>query len=360
MRKTYNGQIKTFRTQSTTVWHVSEKKYIWKGFSSQRRVSSEGMDLFVQICTDFDILYQASRYFNAHIPNPPFNNCPSLRTLVWGTVKQQAARRETKRSPPFSFLLFSSLEAATSSGSSPISMRGVDHCWGWTVFIEARKWKWEDQISWAPHCLHLFRIWTKNGRRAGFSVGGVPSHAEGWQVGNLDPLFQRRQRNHRQACHRAQRCLFNFNYTLAIKACSTCFREPTSSSTWQGGESQGKCQSRPVPGCSSQVCCISCTRRCPQCSTGSRTPASSSCSWHPDHLKAFDDCHQEEGQHLDVLQPAWWGDRGDTTTTFSTSTTTPATHLLWTLWYRWTLRRLWKVRISVLWPLWLWLRTDWP
>ena len=226
--------------------------------------------------------------------------------------------------------------------------------------IEDRKWKWEDQISWAPHCLHLFRIWTKNGRRAGFSVGGVPSHAEGWQVGNLDPLFQRRQRNHRQACHRAQRCLFNLNYILAIKACSTCFQEPTSSSTWQGGKSQGKCQSRPVPGCSSQVCCISCTRRCPQCSTGSRTPASSSCSWHPDHLKAFDDCHQEEGQHLDVLQPAWWGDRGDTTTTFSTSTTTPATHLLWTLWYRWTLRRLWKVRIPVLWPLWLWLRTDWP
>ena len=137
MRKTYNGQIKTFRTQSTTVWHVSENgaiiKYIWKGFTSQRRVSSEGMDLFVQICTDFDILYQASRYFNAHIPNPPFNNCPSLRTLVWGTVKQQAARRETKRSPPFSFSLFSSLEAATSSGSSPISMRWVEHCWGWTI-----------------------------------------------------------------------------------------------------------------------------------------------------------------------------------------------------------------------------------
>ena len=60
---------------------------------------------------------------------PPFNNCPLLRTLVWGTVKQQAARRETKRSPPFSFLLFSSLEAATSSGSSPISMRWVEHCW---------------------------------------------------------------------------------------------------------------------------------------------------------------------------------------------------------------------------------------
>ena len=110
------------------------------------------------------------------------------------------------------------------------------------------------------------------GDKLGFSFGGVPSHAEGWQVGNLDPLFQRRQRNHRQACHRAQRCLFNFNYILAIKACSTCFQEPTSSSTWQGGKSQGKCQSRPVPGCSSQVCCISCTRRCPQCSTLDRAP----------------------------------------------------------------------------------------
>ena len=128
MRKTYNGQIKTFRTQSTTVWHVSEKKNIWKGFSSQRRVSSEGMDLFVQIlrfCTKRVVI--STRAFQI----PPFNNCPLLRTLVWGTVKQQAARRETKRSPPFSFLLFSSLEAATSSGSSPISMRWVEHCWGW-------------------------------------------------------------------------------------------------------------------------------------------------------------------------------------------------------------------------------------
>ena len=130
--KTYNGQIKTFRTQSTTVWHVSENggiiKYIWKGFTSQRRVSSEGMDLFVQIlrfCTKRVVI--STRAFQI----PPFNNCPLLRTLVWGTVKQQAARRETKRSPPFSFLLFSSLEAATLSGSSPISMRWVEHCWGW-------------------------------------------------------------------------------------------------------------------------------------------------------------------------------------------------------------------------------------
>ena len=132
--KTYNGQIKTFRTQSTTVWHVSENggiiKYIWKGFTSQSWVSSEGMDLFVQIlrfCTKRVVI--STRTFQI----PPFNNCPLLRTLVWGTVKQQAARRETKRSPPFSFLLFSSLEAATSSGSSPISMRWVEHCWGWTI-----------------------------------------------------------------------------------------------------------------------------------------------------------------------------------------------------------------------------------
>ena len=134
MRKTYNGQIKTFRTQSTTVWHVSENgaiiKYFWKGFTSQRRVSSEGMDLFVQIlrfCTKRVVISPSTFQI------PPFNNCLSLRTLVWGTVKQQAARRETKRSPPFSFLLFSSLEAATSSGSSPISMRWVEHCWGWTI-----------------------------------------------------------------------------------------------------------------------------------------------------------------------------------------------------------------------------------
>ena len=88
------------------------------------------MDLFVQIlrfCTKRVVI--STRAFQI----PPFNNCPLLRTLVWGTVKQQAARRETKRSPPFSFSLFSSLEAATSSGSSPISMRWVEHCWGWTI-----------------------------------------------------------------------------------------------------------------------------------------------------------------------------------------------------------------------------------
>ena len=46
-------------------------------------------------------------------------NISILRTLAWGTVRQRADKSVTRRSPLFLSSLFSSLAAATLSGSSP-------------------------------------------------------------------------------------------------------------------------------------------------------------------------------------------------------------------------------------------------